>query len=380
MEKKNLIFIIESFHLGGAEKSLVTLLQNLDYNVYNVDLILFKEGGIFEKYIPTQVNIIQKSFSKVTLLDRIKFKIMRLANFGKYHSSQLLWRIIENRFEFYPQKYDSAIAYSQGFATYFTNKYIQATKKFCWINIDYQKAGYNIDFDFTIYRNFNKIVAVSPEVKISLKKELSKIHSNLVIEIIKDITDKEIILQQSEELLPQKFNPEKINILTVGRLAKQKGLFLAIESCKKLIDKGYAIHWYVVGEGTERKYLEDLIKLNQIDDSFFLIGATDNPYPYMKTCDIYVQTSLFEGLGLTVIEASYLNKPIVSTNFPSVYGILIPEKTGLIAEMNANSISAKIEALINNKALRKTLIQNLSIQKNNDKELSLEKFNILMVS
>jgi glycosyltransferase involved in cell wall biosynthesis len=90
-----------------------------------------------------------------------------------------------------------------------------------------------------------------------------------------------------------------------------------------------------------------------------------------------VQTSLFEGLGLTVIEASYLNKPIVCTNFPTVYSILEHEKTGLIAEMNAIDIANNIERLILDKKLKKVLIKNLTNKENNDKEISLKKVNEL---
>ncbi len=133
-----------------------------------------------------------------------------------------------------------------------------------------------------------------------------------------------------------------------------------------------------MGEGSERHYLEKLIKKYKIENSFFLIGAVNNPYPYINDCDIFAQTSLFEGLGTTVIEASFLNKPIVCTNFPSVYGILKDNETGLIAEMNVDSIVTKIELLINNESLKNKLITNLSRLENKDKEETLMQFEKLM--
>lgn len=371
---KNIVFVIESLHLGGAEKSLVTLLQNLDYSNYKVDLIIFKEGGIFRKYVPKEVNLIQKSFPAFSFLERFKYKTLRLIYGRKNHSAQLLWKVIEDKFDRISFAYDVAIAYNQGFSTYFTDKYISAEKKYAWLNTDYQKAGYNIEFDYPIYRKFNGIVAVSTEAKQGLERELSKIYSSLKIDIIKDITDKPLLLLQSKKQLSVKFDSDKINIVTTGRLAKPKGLHLAIETCKKLQNKGYSVNWYVIGGGSERKNLENMIMENQLENSFFLTGATDNPYPYMRACDIYVQTSLFEGLGLTVIEATYLNKPIVSTNFPSVYGILKDKETGLIAEMNSDSITEKIEMLIQDADLKNKLVYNLGLQENKDKETSLKQF------
>jgi glycosyltransferase involved in cell wall biosynthesis len=375
--KKKLVFVIESLHLGGAEKSLVTLLQNLDYSLYEVDLIIFNKEGIFKSSVPKEVTFIYKSMQPLDFIERVRFKIRKQLNFKKQHSAQVLWKIINTRFEKIPKKYDVATAYNQGFATYYVDSYISSKLKFAWLNIDYQKAGYNINFDYPIYKNFNAVVAVSPEAKEGILSVLNKINKKLQIEIIKDISDKSFIIKQSQELNPFIFDVKKINIVTAGRLAKQKGLHLAIESCKILLDKGYQIHWYFVGEGGERKYLENLIASSKLEDCITFVGMTVNPYPYMKAADIYVQTSLFEGLGLTVIEASYLNKPIVCTNFPTVYGILEHEKTGLIAEMSAIDIANNIERLILDKNLKKLLIKNLTNKENNDKEISLQKVNEL---
>lgn len=368
---KNIVFVIESLHLGGAEKSLVTLLKNLDYTKYKVDLITFQPDGFFKNEVPQEVNHIVYQLPKLSLLDRIKFRVKRKLNKGRFHHAQLFWTIISKKLQRLDKKYDTAIAYNQGFATYFTNQFINASMKYAWINTDYFKAGYNITFDYPIYKNFNRIVTVSQEAYDSFTNELDKNRYHLEIQIIKDISDIDDIRIKANEKPNQIFNSNAIKINSVGRLVKYKGFDLAIEACKILVDKGYPIHWQIVGEGDERAALEHLIEQNHLKDSIRLIGATTNPYPYMKACDIYVQTSLFEGLGLTVIEASYLHKPIVTTNFPTAYGLLQHEKTGLICEMNAKSIADSIELLINNNDLRNKLINNLEQLENRDKEKTL---------
>lgn len=133
-----------------------------------------------------------------------------------------------------------------------------------------------------------------------------------------------------------------------------------------------------MGEGSERNFLQSKIDRLNLSTEMHLVGADTNPYPYMKACDIYVQTSFFEGLGLTVIEASILQKPIVCTNFPTAFGILKDNETGLIAEMTAESIAENIEGLINDDNLRNQLVKNLSLQENYDKEKSLQQINDLL--
>lgn len=375
--KKRIVFVIESLHLGGAEKSLVTLLQNLDYNLYAVDLITFHKAAFFREFVPTEVNQIQIAFPTLSLLDRLCFAIKKKRR-KKLHPAQLFWPIVSSYFRRLEKQYDIAIAYNQGFATYFVAEKILATKKLAWLNTDYQEAGYEFEKDKEFYTKFNKVVTVSPEAEESFRKAFQKSLTVIETEIIKDISDDKIIKEQANKHLAFNFNPLEINIVSVGRLISYKGFHLAIEACKILKEKEYPVNWYIVGEGTERSSLENEIESNKLTECFNLLGADPNPYPYMKACDIYVQTSLFEGLGLTVIEASILQKPIVCTNFPTAFGILKDNETGLIAEMTAESIAENIERLINDVELKNKLIANLSQQKNKDKEESLSKIEQLL--
>lgn len=376
---KKILFVIESLHLGGAEKSLVTLLQNLDYTLYEVDLITFHKEGFFTSLVPNGVNTLYIPSPKISILDRIKYVLKRKSIKG-YHHAQLFWPIVRKYFKLQKTTYDIAIAYNQGFATYFVNENIEANKKIAWLNTDYQKAGYNIKFDYPFYIQFKKIIAVSPEAKASLEGALSAINKSLNIEIIKDISDKQEILKKGEEALQTLFDNQCITIVTIARLVKGKGLHMALEAAKLLKDKGYKVKWYIVGEGGERSVLESTINQLHLQDAVVLIGATINPYPYIKACDIYVQTSLFEGLGLSVIEATYFNKPIVCTNFPTAYGILEHQETGLICEMNARAISDAVVQLIVDEELRNKLIYNLSLKENSDKDTTLNLIKNVLLS
>jgi glycosyltransferase involved in cell wall biosynthesis len=381
---KKIAFIMESLQCGGAEKSLVTLLQNMNFDEYQIDLILMAEDGDFKKFVPEQVDIkIVDVFSNIEGFKlkqlRLEYALRRKINIKKLeHNAQLHWKTFGKSIQKIDEFYDIAIAYNQGFATYFVAEKIAATRKIAWLNTDYQKAGYNIKFDIDKYKTFDTIVAVSNECEESFKYELNKFGIQLQTTVIKDITDIAIVNKLSQEYIGFTNDKSSIKICSVGRLAQPKGWYLAIEALYILKQRNRDIKWYIIGEGPKRSELELLIKTKQLENNLILLGYKENPYPYMKTCDIYVQTSLFEGLGLTVIEAAILQKPIVTTNFPTASTIVENNQTGLICEMDAVAIANAIEIYLDDKAFVLKVKQNLSNLENRDKEISLNKINSLL--
>lgn len=371
-----ILFVIESLAIGGAEKSLVTLLNNLNLPHSRIDLLLFSAESAFEKYLPAHVNII-RVFPKYGMGRRFNFFIRRKTT-RKKQTHNIFWDVFADELASLAKQYDTAVAYGQGFPTYFVAEKVKAARKFAWVNTDYTKSGHEMSADYRFYEKFHKIVAVSPEVKSGLDAELQKIKRGHRVEVIKDITDEKLIAEMANEKPAFRMDDSKLKIVTVCRLVQLKGLDLVINAAKILKDKKIDFNWYIIGEGEQRNYLQGLVARSGLDKQVHLPGEHANPYPYMKDCDIYVQSSLFEGLGLTVIEAASLNKPIVSTNFPTVYGILKDNETGLIAEMNAESIAGKIEQLHGNPQLRKTLVSNLQSQKKGDKEEAIFKVEQLL--
>lgn len=374
--KKKIAFVIESLQLGGAEKSLVTLLQHLDDSKYEVDLIYFHPDGFFKEMVPKTVHHIVLEFPKISFFERLKYAFKK-KSVKNYHNAQLFWPLVEPHLKKIEKEYDIAVAYNQGFATYFTQKFISAKTKYAWINTDYRKAGYRIEFDKDFYIGFKKVVCVSPKAENSFLEACKADDFKPDTIVIGDIIDPEFVRRQADSELKIKFDNRRINIVSVGRLSSVKGFDLAIDACRILNSKEYPVSWYIIGEGSMRTELEKQIHDKKLEKNFFLPGADPNPYPYIKNCDIYVQTSLFEGLGLTVIESAMLCKPIVSTNFPTVYGIIENEKTGLISEMNARDIAEKTERIILDKDLKNTLSENLKQKEYRDTEKSLEKINRL---
>jgi len=373
---KKVLFFVESLHCGGAERSLLSLLNNLDYTGYDVHLMVAKRGGEFEKFVPKHLQI-ESIDVNLSLFSRLKFKALRFFDKKKkYHKAQLYWQSVKSDIPLAPGKYDIAISWGQGFATYFVAEKVTADKKLAWVNIDYKKAGYVWERDLPLYNKFYKVVGVSEFVKEAMQEFLPK---EKVI-AIRNIIDPDDILLRAKEPMSFAFDKDYTNIVSVGRLAKQKGFELAVEAVDYLVKKGLKVRWYIIGEGSERSYLEGLIASKNVQENLILLGFRDNPYPYIAASDIYAQTSWFEGLGRTIIEAGILCKPIVTTNFPTAHAILEHNKTGLIVDMDAAIIGKAVADIIENDQLRSKLVQNLQAQSDNEKQKTLEKVSQLFKS
>ncbi|MGF9965401.1 glycosyltransferase [Bacillus rhizoplanae] len=387
--KKKLLFVIDSLTIGGAEKSLISLLNLINPSKYEIDLLLLKTGGDLESYVPKNVNIlpvpeyfryinnekVHLSKSAIYLYYRIKTSLsLRVNNYKKniLHSEQVVFRSIKKIIAPIQKKYDVAIAYSQGMPTYLVANKVTASKKLAWINTDYTNTLYDKELDYESYKKIDKIIAVSQNTKESLMN-LRKEYTDKV-DLVLDIIDPNIIYKMSEVNEFNEFDKSIVNILTVGRLVAVKSYSTAIEVAHLLKKSGYKFKWFGVGEGPEKKRLQELIDEYQLNDCFILLGKKVNPYPYMKNCDIYVQTSVKEGFGLTVCEAKILKRPIVCTNFFTAKEIIDHNVDGLVVEQNINSIYNGIKKYLDDNSFREKIIAELNSKEPYSSVNQLSKF------
>lgn len=377
--KKNLLFIMPSLSAGGGEKSLVNLLSQIDYNVYNVDLFLFNPKGIFMDLIPKEVNVlsIPDQYSVFTLplllsvkefilkgkillaYNRIMFSIKNRGAENISMKEQYSWKYISSSLNEIEKQYDVAVGFLEKTATYFCVDKIKAHKKIGWIHIDYNQLGMDSQFDEMYFCKLNHIVTVSEECATILMNRFPEEKDK--VRVIYNVVSPNMLYEMAEreqrDVYRRKEN--EIIILSIGRLHYQKAFELAIESCKELINKGYKVRWNIIGEGEEREHLIQLIKANKLEDRVHLLGLQSNPYPYMKQADIYVQTSRFEGKSIAIDEAKIMKKPIIVTNFSTAKDQIDNGINGLIVDMNSQAITGGIEKLIRDSELKDRLVNNL---------------------
>lgn len=388
MNKKRILFVIDSLGVGGAEKSLVTLLNLLDYSRYEVDLQLFAYGGTFEQFLPKDVKVLPAldytSFLALPLWKQILYPkmfyvrllySMKIRKPGLLHADKacLYWKTIGSCIRQVGKDYDIAIAYAQGVPTFYIIDKIKAKKKLAWVNVDYKLEGITREYQRVFYEKVDTIVPVSDSA--------CNVFATLVypefrekMRIMWDINDGRMIQHMSELPSNKPILKDVPVIMTAGRLNKpQKGYDLALEAAKILRDRGVNFRWYAIGDGPYRGEMERFISDNQLQEHFILLGFTANPYSYMRQCDIYVQTSRHEGFGLTIAEARILNRPVVCTNFEACTMQMIDGKNGLITSFEPNDIADAIERLMNDKELYSDIQNYLKTEKKGNVE-EIERF------
>ena len=369
---KNILIVADSLSMGGLEKTLIDLCDNLDFTKYNVDLYLFSDGRdlvpklnkninllpnspffstVFNKSVGVSVKTLIKqkrldlAFYRIIRFFKARFKIQGFSSFDWHYQKKTMLKIEKN--------YDIAIAFAEGSACYFVADAVKADVKNMWIHTDIKEIITNKKLDTKAFKKAKNICTVSQNSKNSLARIYPQFKEKIKVFTLPSLFDFEHIEKLSKE--PNEINKNSINILSVGRLVELKGFHLCIEPCKKLIDEGYNIKWYVVGDGPQRQELKALIKQNALEESFILLGNKENPYTYIKSADICVQPSSYEGLGLVIYEEKLFKKAVVASNIPAFLEMIEDHKNGLIIERNSESIYKSVKELLDNKNLLKKL-------------------------
>ena len=381
---KKILFVISALTTGGAEKSLVNLLNLFDYSKYKVDLLLFKHEGVFIKQIPKEVNILSipntlKYAFKPLDLAGVKNISSFNAGFRRYvgtfytrlrynsntnRGKQIRWnKFYRNAIKDLSGEYDVAISYMHGEAMYYVADKVHAKKKITWVHNDYHADGFDRELDRPYFAKFNRIVSISDECV--------KIFSNIFPDFsertisIPNLTSSSLIKKLALDYLPTEYKevretePEKPILLSIGRLSRQKGFDVAIQTAKVMQDQNINFIWYIIGQGELKEKLQKKINDAQLQNKVILLGTRENPYPYCYYCDIFVQPSRYEGKSVVLDEAKILAKPIVVSNYDTVKDQIIGGSEGIIVPLKPHQIAGAIIDLMNNPNKRLQLIDYL---------------------
>ena len=388
---KNILISSFDMEVGGVERSLISMLNNFDYKNYNINLMLYSHTGDFMNLIPKEVNLLEENHKYATyrkpiknilleknfliaisrimanLNSRIVSKIIGVDEIG-YYQMQLMWKYALPFLPKLEKEYDVAISYL--WPHYFVAEKVNAKKKIAWIHTDYSVIETDIKEDLRIWNKFDYIFAVSEECRKSFLKKYKSLEEKVIV--MENITSPDFIKVISNEKIEDEFIKDKsFKLLSVARLSHAKGIDNAVKALRLLHDRGFKdIKWYVVGYGGDEQMIKDLIKENDLEDSFILLGKKTNPYPYMKECDLYVQPSRYEGKAVTVGEAQILCKPVIITNYSTANSQVNNNFDGYITELSIEGIADGIEKLYKDKEFRDKLSKNcMTIDYGNSYEL-----------
>ncbi len=369
---KNILIVADSLTTGGLEKTLIDLCNTLDYSKYTVDVYLFNEGRDLLPQLNSNVQLLPDSpffaavFNKSigaslkTLIRQKRFdlafyRVIRFfkARFKMYAFLKLDWFFQKKTMLKIEKEYDVAIAFAEGSACYFVAECVKAKVKNMWIHTDIKQITTNKSLDSRAFSVAKNICTVSQNSKNSLCELYPQFADKTKVFTLPSLFDFERMENLANE--PNEMDENSIHIVSVGRLVELKGFHLCVESCKKLVDDGYTIKWYIVGDGPQKPELEERIKQYALENTFILLGNKENPYTYINRADICVQPSSYEGLSLVVYEEKYFKKPVICTGIKGNLEMIADGKNGLLINRDSESIYKAVKQLLDNKELLQTL-------------------------
>lgn len=352
--KPRILIAIHYMHLGGAEISLIGLLQALDPNKVDIDLFVYSHEGELMKLIPEYVNVLPeiptyKMFERPmkevlkkghisVFLARMKAKMRVKSYLKKKQAIDILIPLGEEVSKVVPNinpsvEYDLAISFLIPHS--FVLDHVRAKKKICWIHTDYTRIDVNAELELPIWDSFDYVASISPDVT----KTFLQVFPTLTPKIIEieNILSSAFVRHRAEEFEADIDN-KNLNLLSIGRFTNQKNFDNLPDICRKTLellkDKNISLRWYIIGFGTDENLIRQKIAEAGMQKHVIILGKKSNPYPYIKACDIYVQPSRYEGKSVTVREAQMLCKPVVVTNYPTASSQIQDGVDGVIVPMD----------------------------------------------
>lgn len=375
---KDILIVLDSLSTGGLEKTLIDLCNNIDYTKYNVDVYLFNDGRDLVPQLNSNVNLLPdspyystvfnqsvfqsvKTLIKQKRLDLALYRIIRFikARFGISHNWVFDWYFQKKAMLKIDKQYDVAIGFAEGTAGYYVADCVKAKVKNLWIHTDIKEINSNCKLDTMAFEDADNICTVSQNSKKSLEELYPQFKDKIKVFNLPSLFDFDSIDRLADE--PNEMDKSAKCIVSVGRLVELKGFHLCVEPCKRLVDEGYNIKWYICGEGPQREALEELIKQHGMEKHFILLGNKSNPYTYINSADICVQPSSYEGLSLVIYEEKNFKKPIVCTGIKSNLEMIAHGENGLIVERNKESIYNAVKQLLDNPEMMEILGNTLAL-------------------
>lgn len=365
MNKKDILIVFTgSMELGGIEKSLINLLNTIDYARYNVDLFLYAHHGSLIDQINHNVNLLPEvkelAYLRESLMTKLRnrcfysaFKRVSDGIRGVHHD--ITWRdIMRKNVKNMPHEYDLAIGYFRSFDL--LKEKVKAKKKVGWIHTDYSVENEDAELVHDDYYGLDQYIAVSEKCAAGFRKVYPDLASK--VRVIENIMDCQEILDSANECIKLPFRRNSVNLLSIGRFCTAKNFDSVPEICSLLQKEIPNICWYIIGYGSDESLIRDKIKEYHMEEHVILLGRKDNPYPFIKHCDLYVQPSRYEGKALTVVEAQILSKPVIIAAYPTAPSQLRDGIDGIIVPQDPPGMAVGIYKVLKDAELQNKVIEN----------------------
>ena len=351
--------------------SLIGLLQALDYSMVDVDLFVYSHRGELMDAIPPQVNLLPEipEFAQIErpMVDVLKDGYFRMVlarlrskrEFARYrrknHSqdgSAIFAYVAKYVTPLLPpinpsKEYDLAVSFLAPHDIVLEK--VRAKKKACWVHTDYTKVDMDTDLEHSVWSKYDHIAAVSDAVSEAFLTRFPTLRDKMVT--IPNILSPEWVRSRAEAFSVEAEMPREpgvTRLLSVGRFTEAKNFDNVPDICRRIREKGLNVRWYLIGYGGDEALIRQRIAEAGMSDYVRILGKKDNPYPYIKACDIYVQPSRYEGSPVTIREALALGKPVIATAFPTVQSAIRDRVDGFIVPMVNKGCAEGIADILQN--------------------------------
>ena len=365
-KKMKIAFLAATCFVGGVETALLNLLKSIDRNRYEITLFTNFDGNPCVKELFPEIHYknLDTSGLKPAFFSALShFKVFRALDILKNYAILKLsseWYIQDiyscKHMNFKSQQFDVVIAYKHAWSTtYIAKNAIAADKSVMWVHstLPSENTGY-----LQTLCSYDKCFCVSEYIQSYFLQHCPSMKGKT--EVFHNILNAEAIIKKAQEPINDIDTDRKCVLVTVGRLGQDKGQTVIPKTARLLADSGIDFVWYLVGDGPTRGVVEQEIKAHNVEECVYLLGTKENPYPYIKACTIYVQTSTSEGWCLTTQEARILRKPCVVTDIPVMHEQFADGENGIIANgTDAVSLYNGIMRLIKSPDLCNRIIKNL---------------------
>ena len=377
---KRILIFSHAMELGGAERALLGLLENIDYNQCQIDLFLMRHTGELLQYLPKEVNLlpevpqyasmavpigqvirkgqllvaIKRIIGKIMAARRVKKLKLPLDNGVALEYSHKY--TVRNMPAVGVGEYDLAISFLT--PHYYVNKKVQAKKKAAWIHTDYTKVKVDDESELKMWAAFDYIVSISEAVSHSFLNVFPSLRYKIIV--IENLMPVRSIREQSDEFSVEEEMPADgaIKLLSIGRFCTAKNFDNVPDICRRILQKGINIKWYLIGFGSDEFLIREKIAECGMQDYVIILGKKANPYPYIKVCDLYVQPSRYEGNSVSVHEAQILGKPVVITDYATSVSQLENGVDGIIVPVENEKCADALSRILQDENLISSLVQN----------------------
>lgn len=371
MNKKKVLFVVHQLNYGGVQKSMISALNAIDYEKYEVTLYIRKgrlellnqvNNGVSEIIInDDKTHYYRKLYSLFIILLKKIYSIFGLSGKEKAADKRLSEYIAEQKIKYEKKRYfsdgrryDVAVSYIQGYTAKLVADCIEAERKIMFFH---GSTDENHSLHESILDRIDTVVGVNEGVQKVLEKLYPLWKGRITY--LENYVDADDIREKALEINVAQATDLAV-LCTCGRISPVKGFDLAVEAAKILKNNHIRFIWYFIGDGPERERLEKMIVENSLSECITITGMKDNPYPLIKACDIYIQPSYEEAYGLTIAEAQILCRPVVSTKTVGGKYLVKDGETGVITDISAEGLAEGIMKLITNPELCQKITENLS--------------------